>query len=643
MASTTPPAPAAIAPAPAVPSDMDLNSPETWRILAAQLRIDSIRCTSAAGSGHPTSSMSAADLMAVLLAKYLRYDWANPKRPENDSLIFSKGHACPLLYSAYKAAGVVSDEELLTLRQLGSRLEGHPTPDIPWVEAATGSLGQGLPIGVGDAICGKYLDKLPFKVWVICGDSEMAEGSMWEAMETASFYKLDNLVAIIDVNKLGQRGETMLGHHMDVYKARFEAFGWNALVIDGHDVHQIDQAFESAMQNNGKPTALLAKTDKGHGATLTQGMNDWHGKALKADQAQAAIEEIKDRVGGTQPSFSIKTHSPESAQPAAPTVNQLPLPVYDLGDKVASREAFGEALAAIGASDGQVVVLDAEVSNSTFSDKFKKGHGERFFEMYIAEQQMLGTAVGLQHRGKKVFCSTFAAFFTRAFDQIRMGAISQANLKLVGTHAGVSIGEDGPSQMALEDIAMMRAVCGSTVLYPSDAASTAKLVEEMKDLKGIAFLRATREKTPVLYEDSEQFPIGGSKTLRTSDNDSATIIAAGITLYEALKAADQLAQEGTNVRVIDLYSVKPIDDEAIEKAARETRHLVVVEDHWKEGGLGDAVLASLAQSQAKGELHGEASKFTHLCVTKMPRSGKPMELLEDNGIAADNIVAAVKA
>jgi transketolase len=629
--------------APAVPSDMDLNSSETWRILAAQLRIDSIRCTSAAGSGHPTSSMSAADLMAVLISKYLRYDWANPKRPENDSLIFSKGHACPVLYAAYKACGVVSDEELLTLRQLGSRLEGHPTPDIPWVEAATGSLGQGLPIGVGDAICGKYLDKLPFKVWVICGDSEMAEGSMWEAMATASHYELDNLVAIIDVNKLGQRGETMLGHDMETYRKRIDAFGWNALVIDGHDLNAIDGAMQSAMQSNGKPTCIIAKTNKGHGASLTEGMNDWHGKALKAEQAQAAIEEITSKVGGTQPSFSIKTHVPETAQAATPTTGEGTAPVYKVGDKIASRAAYGEALAAIGAVDGQVVVLDAEVSNSTYADKFKKSHGERFFEMYIAEQQMLGTAVGLQWRGKKVFCSTFAAFFTRAFDQIRMGAISQANLKLVGTHAGVSIGEDGPSQMALEDLSMMRAVCGSTVLYPSDAASTAKLVGEMKDLKGISFLRSTREATPVIYEDSEQFPIGGSKTLRTSDNDSATIIAAGITLHEALKAADELAQSGTHVRVIDLYSVKPIDDEAIEKAAKETRHLIVVEDHWKEGGLGDAVLASLAGSQANGELSGKASKFTHLCVSKMPRSGKPMELLADNGISAADIVAAVKA
>lgn len=622
---------------------LDQNNPETWRQLAAQLRIDSIRCTTQAGSGHPTSSMSAADIMAVLLAKHLRYDFDNPQHPNNDSLIFSKGHACPLLYSAYKAAGAISDEELLTLRQLGSRLEGHPTPDIPWVEAATGSLGQGLPIGVGDAISGKYLDKLPFKVWVILGDSEMAEGSIWEAFELASHYNLENLIAIIDVNKLGQRGETMLGHHTEIYQARAEAFGWNAIVIDGHDINQVEAALTQAGQGNGKPTCIVAKTDKGHGATLTQGAPAWHGKALNAEQAATAIKEIEDRVGG-KPNVLIQVNKPEDLQPAAvaPSDANAPAPSYKIGDKAASREAYGAALQYLAATDPSVIALDAEVSNSTYSELVKKNEVGQFFEMYIAEQQMISTAVGLQHRHKKPFCSTFAAFFSRAYDQIRMGAISQADLKLCGTHAGVSIGEDGPSQMALEDLAMFRAVCGSTVLYPSDASSTAALVIAMKDLDGIVFLRSTREKTPVLYDANEQFPIGGSKTLRSSDNDVATIIGAGITLHEAIKAADQLKESGQNVRVIDLYSVKPIDDATIAQAAKETRHLIVVEDHWREGGLGDAVLASLAESQGEGELGGEAAKFTHLCVHKMPRSGTPDECLADNNISAADIVKAVK-
>lgn len=615
------------------------NDKGLWKQLAAQLRVDSIRCTTKAGSGHPSSGMSAADLMAVLFAKYLRYDFNNPDHPNNDSLIFSKGHACPVLYAAYKAAGAISDDELLTLRQIGSRIEGHPTPDIPWVEAATGSLGQGLPIGVGDAYAGKYLDKLPFRTWVVCGDSEMAEGSMWEAFEIASHYELNNLIAIIDVNRLGQRGETMLGWHTDIYAARAEAFGWNAVVIDGHNIDEVDAAFQKAMES-AKPTAIIARTEKGHGAKLTANMPGWHGKALDAGQAEAAIKEITDALGST-PNLTIQVNKPEDGQPASLESTPVELPTYKLGDKVATRQAYGDALAVIGKADPAVVALDAEVSNSTFAETMKKVDEKRFVEIYIAEQQMLGTAVGLQNRRRKPFCSTFAAFYSRAYDQIRMGAISQANLKLVGSHAGVSIGEDGPSQMALEDLAMMRSVFGSTVLYPSDATSTAALIATMKDLDGISFLRSTREKTPVLYESSEEFPIGGSKVLRSSENDVATVIGAGITLHEAVKAADELKDNGTNVRVIDLYSVKPVDVSTLATAAKETRHLVVVEDHWKEGGLGDAVLAALAQAQSQGLLNGEAAKFTHLCVTEMPHSGKPQELMDAAGISAKHIVAAV--
>ncbi|HVF84500.1 MAG TPA: transketolase [Abditibacteriaceae bacterium] len=608
----------------------------TQQALAAQLRIDSIRCTTAAGSGHPTSAMSAADLMSVLLTDHLRYDFSNADDPNNDSLIFSKGHACPLLYAAYKAVGAISDEELLTLRKLGSRLEGHPTPDIPWVEAATGSLGQGIAVAVGDALAAR-LDKRDFKVWVILGDSEMAEGSVWEAFAAAGEYGLNNMVAIVDVNRLGQRGETMLGWNTGAYAARARAFGWNAVEIDGHNLDEVREAFHQA-QNSDLPTCIIAKTEKGHGIKLTADQAGWHGKALSKEQATEAIAEL-----GGKNDLVIQVQKPSGSESSTGFQSAaLELPKYTLGEKVACRKAYGEALKAIGAADESVVALDAEVSNSTFSDIFGKAYPERFFEVYIAEQLMVSAAVGLQNRKKKPYCSTFAAFFSRAYDQIRMGAISQADLKLAGSHAGVSIGEDGPSQMALEDLSMMRAICGSTVLYPSDATSTAALVAEMKDLKGISFIRTTREATPVLYESSEQFPIGGSKTLKSSDNDVATIIGAGITVREALTAYEQLQGEGKSVRVLDLYSVKPIDVAAIAKAAKETRHLVVVEDHWKEGGIGEAVLSALAEAQENGRLDGEAAKFTHLCVRKMPRSATPDECLADNNISAADIVNAVK-
>jgi transketolase len=600
--------------------------------LAAQLRIDSIRCTTAAGSGHPTSSMSGADFMAVLISKHLRYDWKEAGNPANDSLIFSKGHACPLLYAAYKAVGAVSDAELLTLRQLGSRLEGHPTPDIPWIEAATGSLGQGIAVGIGDALAGKYLDKLPYRTWVILGDSEMAEGSVWEAFAAAGEYGLNNLVAIIDVNRLGQRGPTMLEWNTGAYAARAKAFGWNAMEIDGHNLDECEAAFAAAEKSD-KPFCVIARTTTGAGASLTEDQPGWHGKALNAEQAEAAIAEIKAASGLQDGNLVIETLMPESGTVTFGGAAGA-LPVYALGEKVAARKAYGDALKAIGA-DERVVALDAEVSNSTFSEIFGKAYPDRMFEMYIAEQQMVSAACGLQHRGRKPFCSTFAAFYTRAYDQIRMAAISQANISFCGSHAGVSIGEDGPSQMALEDLAMFRSLCGSTVLYPGDATSTAALVAAMKDLKGLSFIRTTREATPVLYESTEQFPVGGSKT--HGDGTAAAIIGAGITLHEALKAQKQLAEGGTAVRVIDLYSVKPIDSETLAKAARECDKIVVVEDHWAEGGLGDATLAALAGA-------GVAPKaWAHLCVEKMPRSGKPLELLADNGIDAASIVAAVKA
>ena len=599
-----------------------------WEPLSKQLRVDSIRCTTAAGSGHPTSGMSAADLMAVLLASHLRYDFDKPDLPNNDHLILSKGHACPVLYAMYKAAGAISDDELLSLRQFGSKLEGHPTPEIPYVDAATGSLGQGLPIGVGIGISAKHLEKLPYKIWVVLGDSEMAEGSIYEAFELAAHYGLDNIIGILDCNRLGQRGPTQLGWDTDRYKARAEAFGWRAIVIDGHDCEAIDAAYQEA-KDAGGPVLIIAKTEKGHGVSFTANVEGWHGKAMKPDEAEKAYQEI-----GAPAPMIVKPHAPENLQPTPlPKAEAFVVPPYKKGELYAVRQAYGDALKALGASNGEVVAVDAEVSNSTFSETFKKAYPERFFEVYIAEQALLSVAQGLGIRKKIAYASTFAAFFARAYDQIRMAAVSKATLHLCGSHAGISIGEDGPSQMALEDLAMMRAVCGSAVLYPSDAVSTVHLIKEMSTHQGVSYLRSTREKLPVLYDADETFPLGGSKTLKSSGQDKATVIGAGITLHEALKAAETLAGEGIAVRVIDLYSVKPLDTETINKAADETGHLVVVEDHWAQGGIGEAVLTALS---------GKAVKFSHLAVMEMPRSGKPDELLEHYGISAKHIVEAVK-
>jgi transketolase len=606
-----------------------------WKELAAQLRIDSIRCTTAAGSGHPTSGMSAADLMAVLLSKYLRYDWADPRHPNNDRLIFSKGHACPLLYAMYRSAGAITDQELLTLRKLGSRLEGHPNPHVlPFVDVATGSLGQGLPIGVGMALNGKYLDKLPYHVWVLLGDSEMAEGSIWEAFDKASYYKLNNLVAILDMNRLGQRGETDLGWNSAAYTARARAFGWHAIELDGHDVAAIDKAYTEALAQKDKPTALVAKTEKGHGVASVANKEGWHGKAMPADQAKAAIAEL-----GGERNLTIKTQRPDPDLPATTSGRRpLKLPTYDFGTKEATRKAYGDALVAVGGYRPDLVVLDAEVSNSTHADEFKKAFPDRFFEMFIAEQQLLGAAVGLSVLGKRAFASTFAAFFTRAYDQIRMAAVSNATIHLSGSHAGVSIGEDGPSQMALEDLAMMRAVCGSTVLYPSDPNQTAQLVLQMVDLPGISFMRTTREKTPVLYAATDLFPIGGSKVVKKSGKDQVAVVAAGITLHESLKAYEQLKTAGINVRIIDAYSVKPIDRTTLHQAAADTGgKLVVVEDHWFEGGLGDAVLDAFVGAGTK------LPTVIKLAVKEMPGSGTPAELLRAAEIDAEAVVQAVKA
>jgi transketolase len=606
-----------------------------WKELAAQLRIDSIRCTTAAGSGHPTSSMSEADLMAVLLTKYLRYDWAEPHYANNDRLIFSKGHACPVLYSMYKAAGAITDQELLTLRKFGSRLQGHPNPHVlPYVDVATGSLGQGLPIGVGMALNGKYLDQLPYRVWVVLGDSECAEGSIWEAFDKASFYKLENLIAILDMNRLGQRGQTDLGWDSPVYAARARAFGWHAIELDGHDLTAIDKAYTEALQQKDKPTVLVAKTIKGSGVSFVANKDGWHGKAMSADQAKQAIAEL-----GGQRYILIKSPQPEKRRPEGPpTALAVKPPSYPLGSKEATRKAYGDALVALGAARPDVVALDSEVSNSTYADEFKKAYPERFFEMFIAEQQLLGAAVGFGVLGKRPFASTFAAFFTRAYDQIRMAAVSNATIHLVGSHAGCSIGEDGPSQMALEDLAMMRAVHGSTILYPCDPNQTAALVEQMVDLPGISYLRTTREKTNVLYPPGDVFPVGGATVVKRGDNDRVAVIAAGITVHEALKAYETLKAEGTEIRIIDAYTVKPIDKTTLLETVKAVDgKLVTVEDHWPEGGLGDAVLDALATEPLNN------LRVVKLAVSGLPGSGTPAELMHAAGIDADAILKAVKS
>jgi transketolase len=598
------------------------------RELGQQYRVDSIRPAAAAKSGHPTSGMSAADLMAVLVGNHLRYDFDDPKKATNDRLIFSKGHASTLLYAIFRSVGAITDEQLLTYRRFGSMLEGHPTPLIPWVDVATGSLGQGLPYGVGMALAGKYLDRLPYRVWVLHGDSETAEGSVWEAFEHASHYELDNLTMILDVNRLGQRGETMVGWNTGVYIERARAFGWSAIEVDGHDVEEIDRAYKDAEETKGRPTVIVARTLKGKGVKAVEDKGGWHGKALE-DPDEAIAE-----LGGLR-NIQVQVAKPDDAAPHRFPDGDLELPRYEVGEEVATRKAYGEALAALGSARGDVVALDGEVSNSTFAEIFAKAHPERYFEMYIAEQQLVAAAVGLHARGWNAFASTFAAFFSRAYDFVRMAAISRVDLRLVGSHAGVSIGEDGPSQMALEDIASLRAIHSSVVLHPCDANQTAKLVAAMADTRGIVFLRTLRPNTPVIYAPDEEFAVGGSRVLRSSDDDDVTIVGAGITVHEALKAAEVLDEDGITARVLDAYSIKPIDVETLAAAAEATGRIITVEDHFPEGGLGDAVLAALAETD-------EAPRVVKLAVGEMPRSGKPAELLSAYGIDAEHIAAAAR-
>ncbi len=597
------------------------------RELAQQLRVDSVRAASAAGSGHPTSSMSAADVMAAMLDGYLTLDYQAPDDPRNDHLVFSKGHASPLYYAMLKAAGAISDEELLTFRKFGSRLEGHPTPRIPPTDVATGSLGQGLPVAVGLALTAQRLDRLPYRVWALCGDSEMAEGSMWEAFQYAAWAELDNLVAIVDVNRLGQTRETMLGWDTDGYAERARAFGWNAVVLDGHDMDAIDSALAEATATTGRPTVLLARTKKGRGAQAVEDLPDKHGKPL--EDPDTAITEL-----GGQRDLAVQVARPDGdAQPHRFPVGDGELPSWPVGEQVATREAYGTALAALGGMRGDVVALDGEVSNSTKSELFTKQHPERYFEMFIAEQQMIAAAVGMQARGWVPFASTFGAFLSRAYDFVRMAAVSRADLRLCGSHAGVSIGEDGPSQMALEDFASLRAVHGSAVLHPSDANQAARLVAEMADRRGISYLRTLRGKTLVRTPPDEDVRIGGSRVLRSGDRDDVTLVACGMTLEEADKAADALDARGVRARVVDCYSIKPVDEETLAVAARETRGIVTAEDHWPEGGLGDAVLGALAGLPQRPPVR-------KLAVRDMPGSGSPAELLHAAGIDAEAIVSA---
>jgi transketolase len=618
-----------------IKTDIDLR---TAGELAQQLRVDSVRSSTSAGSGHPTSSMSAADLLAVLVGRHLRYDWDDPANADNDHLIFSKGHASPLLYSVFKAVGVVSDDELMTgYRRFGARLEGHPTPVLPWVDVATGSLGQGLPDAVGVALAGKYVEEAPYRVWALCGDSEMAEGSIWEALDKASYYKLSNLIAMVDVNRLGQRGPTELSWDLDTYRQRVSAFGARAIVIDGHDLGEIDRAMREATDvSRDQPTVILARTRKGRGFSEVEDKENWHGKPLPAEMAERAIIELGGErhlvVRGPRPEPSART--PRAASNGHVEVK---LPTYTVGEKEATRKAYGEALVAIGVRR-DVVAMDGEVSNSTFADMFAHAYPERYFEMYIAEQQLIAAAVGFSVRGFRPFASTFAAFLTRAYDFIRMAAISQASIRLCGSHAGVEIGADGPSQMALEDLAMMRAVHGSTVLYPSDATSAAALVAGMADLEGISYMRTTRGSYPVLYGASEQFPVGGAKVLRSSAADQVTLVGAGVTLHESLAAADRLQAEGISARVIDLYSVKPVDTRTLTEAAAATGgRLVIAEDHHPEGGLGAAVLDALTESRPV------SLSVVHLAVREMPGSGTGPELLDAAGINASHIAAAARS
>ncbi|KAM4651524.1 transketolase [Discoglossus pictus] len=611
----------------------DQQTLQALKDTANRLRVNSIKATTAAGSGHPTSCCSSAEIMSVLFFHAMKYKPQDPRNASNDRFVMSKGHAAPILYAAWAEAGFLKESELLNLRKLDSILEGHPVPKQEFVDVATGSLGQGLGAACGMAYTGKYFDKASYRVYTLLGDGEVSEGSVWEAMAFAGFYKLDNLVAIFDINRLGQSDPAPLQHKVDIYQKRCEAFGWHAVVVDGHSVEELCKAL-CCVKN--QPTAIIAKTFKGKGITGVEDKENWHGKPLPKDMAEQAIKEIESKIQ------SKKKLNPTLPEEDAPKVNIKNIkisspPNYKLGEKVATRKAYGLALAKLGHANDRVIALDGDTKNSTFAELFKKEHPDRYIECYIAEQNMVSVAVGAATRDRTVaFASAFATFFTRAFDQIRMAAISESNINLCGSHCGVSIGEDGPSQMALEDLAMFRAVPTATVFYPSDAVSTEKAVELAANTKGICFIRTSRPENAVIYSPNEQFKIGQAKVVLQSKDDQVTVIGAAVTLHEALAAAEQLKKEKISIRILDLFTIKPLDANAILENAKATKgRIITVEDHYHEGGIGEAVASVVAG------VPGITLKT--LAVSHVPRSGTPAELLKMFGIDKDAIVEAVKS
>ena len=605
------------------------------RNIATRLRIESVRATSEAGSGHPTSCCSAAEIMAALFFGQMRFDPGDPGNEENDRFVLSKGHAAPVLYAAWAEAGVIDRGQLSSLRRIDSDLEGHPTPRLPYVDVATGSLGQGICAAVGVALNARRIGSA-YRTYALLGDGESAEGSVWEAAQTAARLALDNLCAITDVNALGQSRTTQWGHDMEAYAGRWRAFGWHTLVVDGHDLAALLDALDDVARTPGRPSMILARTLKGKGISFVEGREGWHGKPLKGDDLDRALGELEGQLGEDTLNPAIPSPPRRAATSTAPiSLETVRPPDYELGSSVATREAYGAALAALGAVDPRVVALDADVKNSTFSEKFEQEYPDRFYQMFIAEQVMVGAALGLASRGAIPFPSTFACFLTRAADFIRMGGIGNVNVKLAGSHAGVSIGEDGPSQMALEDLAMMRAVPGCVVLYPCDGVSAARLVVVAAAHAGMAYMRTSRPKTPIIYTEADEFVIGGSKVLRESSEDVATVVAAGVTVFEALAAYDELDRSGVHLRVIDAYCVQPVDADTLVRAGRATGHrLITVEDHYAAGGLGDAVSDAVAS-------HGIGVR--RLAVREVPRSGTSAELLDRFGISARQIVEAVNA